>query len=114
MDLCSLTNPRTDGDTISSGSTGSEEVLVVKAPRRTIVSHLPDAIDDDEAALSRTVGGSEDNAEAECFFCGTSRNLTLCGLCGDVYYCSQDCFEVHRPEEKCFPFIVKKSPTLGR
>ena len=50
-----------------------------------------------------------------CFLCGEEgEGLTRCPDCGLVWYCGEDHREIHRPENKCFPFVIKRSPEKGR
>ena len=64
------------------------------------------------------IGGTMNNVEPECFFCGvkssTEVELKPCQYCNDVYYCGERHFEYHRPESQCFPFIIKHAPGFGR
>ena len=63
-------------------------------------------------------GGTINNVEPECFFCGLQSSeevqLKPCQYCKNVYYCSQNHFEYHRPESTCYPFIIKHAPGVGR
>ena len=49
-----------------------------------------------------------------CCVCLTEENLSLCQKCRIVYFCSEVHEEIHRPHDKCFPFIVRSSPKTGR
>ena len=64
------------------------------------------------------VGGSVNNQEPECFFCGIKEtediSLKLCEFCNDIYYCGSSHFEYHRPEAQCYPYIIKHAPGVGR
>lgn len=51
--------------------------------------------------------------EPNCFFCGAACTQ-YCYHCRRVSYCSQDHYQIHRPENYCYPFIVKTSPDVGR
>ena len=72
-----------------------------------------------------------DTTEEVCFLCGkvdgddmevgndgepTSEtvNLTKCKFCKRVWFCKRAHMEIHRPRDKCFPFVIKRSPKKGR
>ena len=52
--------------------------------------------------------------DRSCFLCAKTDSLERCPECANVWFCSEEHFEVHRPKGKCFPFIIKRSPTKGR
>ena len=65
------------------------------------------------------IGGTINNETPECFFCGTTNNngikLELCKYCNDIYYCGPTHFEYHRgSESRCYPYIIKHAPGVGR
>ena len=53
-----------------------------------------------------------------CFLCGKAKDecpeLELCKHCEQVWYCGSEHLEVHRPGDKCFPFLIKTAPEKGR
>ncbi len=51
-----------------------------------------------------------------CFLCGEedAAGLERCGHCRQVWTCSRDHLEVHRPGDRCFPFVIKRSKEKGR
>ncbi|XP_059082418.1 SET domain-containing protein SmydA-8-like isoform X1 [Tigriopus californicus] len=59
--------------------------------------------------------------EEQCFLCGKQNKtgsddvpLQQCASCQKIWYCSEDHYEVHRHKDRCFPFLIKRSPTKGR
>ncbi len=55
----------------------------------------------------------------QCFLCGREAGednavLEKCPKCNLVWYCCRDHLEIHRPENKCFPFVIKSSEAQGR
>ncbi len=54
-----------------------------------------------------------------CFLCGASEkdeevDLERCVHCQLVWTCCPDHLEVHRPRDRCFPFVIKRSREKGR
>ena len=49
-----------------------------------------------------------------CCICEKTGEVTLCSDCGLIYYCSEVHREIHRPDNTCFPFIVKSDEKFGR
>lgn len=56
--------------------------------------------------------------EEQCFLCGKQNSndvpLQKCANCELIWFCSEDHYEVHRHKERCFPFLIKRSPKKGR
>eukprot|EP00092_Neocalanus_flemingeri_P002802 GFUD01002999.1.p1 GENE.GFUD01002999.1~~GFUD01002999.1.p1 ORF type:complete len:486 (-),score=142.62 GFUD01002999.1:2-1459(-) len=48
-----------------------------------------------------------------CFLCG-STSSSVCPHCSQVAACSSSHLSVHRPNQTCRPFIVKRNPVVGR
>jgi len=57
--------------------------------------------------------GDDGEQLGNCFFCGQLTTL-CCNFCQNIFYCSKDCYVIHRPKDYCFPFIVKCDPKVGR
>ena len=53
--------------------------------------------------------------KAECFIC-KEESQGLCPSCGKVPFCCEDHLGFHLPSssEKCNPFVIKKSDSVGR
>ena len=77
-----------------------------------------DGSTNDQTELLSVKGGTINNEDPECFFCGAVEDgeniLTLCTFCNNVYYCGSVHFGYHRPESQCFPYIIKHAPGVGR
>jgi hypothetical protein len=54
-----------------------------------------------------------DVPDSSCFYCGDEASM-VCSHCKQVSYCSQEHYCIHRPDNYCFPFTIKTSPTVGR
>ena len=75
-------------------------------------------LSEEDKEITPIVGGTLNNEEPECFFCGkrSSEEIVLeqCKHCDGIYYCGEAHFEYHRPESICFPFTIKHAPGYGR
>ena len=85
---------------------------------QNIMTKPTDSRDKTIAEIRPIIGGTMNNSEQECFFCGTPSTkeitLELCKYCKDIYYCGSDHLEYHRPESQCYPFMIKHAPGVGR
>jgi len=64
---------------------------------------------------SLSVSDAEFQPLGNCFFCGKIAHF-LCSHCQKIYYCSKEHYVIHRPDDYCYPFIVKTDPdpVVGR
>ena len=54
-----------------------------------------------------------DNTMSSCWLCGAGSNV-LCQDCGLVSSCDESHMSLHRSENSCRPFIVKRNNSVGR
>ena len=92
---------------VESSTTGAT-ILALKAsrPAPNIEAEVLTKKDSAEAIQTSTESGPL--VEACCVCCKES-NLTLCPHCKIIYYCGDVHRDIHRPDNICFPFIVKSS-----
>ena len=48
-----------------------------------------------------------------CFLC-LEPGVEKCSHCGLISVCSKDHLKLHRPENLCFPFKIRKNDSVGR
>ncbi|XP_023334833.1 uncharacterized protein LOC111706243 [Eurytemora carolleeae] len=71
-----------------------------------------ETVNEDTELLCSSAGTLE---TLQCFYCGVHvPPSSACTWCKNVYFCSKEHAEIHRPQEYCFPFIVKRDPKVGR
>ena len=93
---------------VESSTTGAT-ILALKAsrPAPNIEAEVL-TLKKDSAEAIQTSTESGPLVEACCVCCKES-NLTLCPHCKIIYYCGDVHRDIHRPDNICFPFIVKSS-----
>ena len=91
----------------------NEDNVTTPVPNPLLKENFVENVDD-----YTITGGTVNNVEPECFFCGVKDSeaveLKPCQYCIDVFYCGAGHLEYHRPESQCFPFIIKHAPGVGR
>ena len=90
---------------VESSTTGAT-ILALKASRPA--PNIEAEVLKDSAEAIQTSTESGPLVEACCVCCKES-GLTLCPHCKIIYYCGDVHRDIHRPDNICFPFIVKSS-----
>ena len=93
---------------VESSTTGAT-ILALKAsrPAPNIEAEVL-TLKKDSAEAIQTSTESGPLVEACCVCCKES-DLTLCPHCKIIYYCGDVHRDIHRPDNICFPFIVRSS-----
>jgi hypothetical protein len=92
---------------VESSTTGAT-ILALKASRPAPSIEAEVLMKKDSAVAIQTSTESGPLVEA-CFVCCKESGLTLCPHCKIIYYCGDVHRDIHRPDNICFPFIVKSS-----
>ena len=92
---------------VESSTTGAT-ILALKASRPAPNVEAEVLVKKDSAEAIQTSTESGPLVEACCVCCKES-DLTLCPHCKIIYYCGDVHRDIHRPDNICFPFIVRSS-----
>jgi hypothetical protein len=93
---------------VESSTTGAT-ILALKASRPAPNIEAAEVlVKKDSAEAIQTSTESGPLVEACCVCCKES-DLTLCPHCKIIYYCGDVHRDIHRPDNICFPFIVRSS-----
>ena len=92
---------------VESSTTGAT-ILALKASRPAPNIEAEVLVKKDSAEAIQTSTESGPLVEACCVCCKES-GLTLCPHCKIIYYCGDVHRDIHRPDNICFPFIVRSS-----
>ena len=92
---------------VESSTTGAT-ILALKASRPAPNIEAEVLVKKDSAEAIQTSTESGPLVEACCVCCKES-DLTLCPHCKIIYYCGDVHRDIHRPDNICFPFIVRSS-----